>query len=169
MSDQISVRRLTVNAIVLRDSVVLVDPCGRPLSKRKRLTEIEGILDPSAVVDWEWRESVRRMKYSLSTSNECLKTPWQKKTESLAQSLRIRARLPRAKARSRRRFERYSTRTWSDACKRLWTQGNNRFRRHSRNGWARWTHTVSNNHNRKKGGRYAHARYCDRQENHGAD
>ena len=52
-------------------------------------------------------------------------------------------------------FESYPTTSWDDAAKRMWHQGHNRYRRHSRSGWVRWAHTVANNHNKRKGGCYA--------------
>lgn len=170
MNSQIRIQPVPVHAIVLGDFVILVDRRGRPLSTRQRLSELEGALDPSVPATWAWRLAARRMKSQfLSRCGNRQKSPWETKVSTLVASFRLRGRFRPAKARTRQRFERYATHTWEAASKRLWEQGHNRFRRHARGGWVRWAHTVSNNHNKKKGGRYANARYCDRQDDHGAD
>jgi hypothetical protein len=166
----IGVIQVSVNAVVQDESAILIDRHGRQLSSRKRLSDLEGVLDPSVITRWEWLLTSQRMKNCLSTrSSGRMKTPWEKRTHSLAKSFRLRVYFPPTETRRKQRFERYSTQTWRDACRRLWEQGHNRLRRHSRGGWVRWAHTVSNNHNKKKGGRYARARYCDRQADHGTD
>jgi len=168
VNHEINVQQVTVNAIGSGDVVILVDRHGRPLSCKKRLSDLEGVLDYRVLRAWEWRLAVQRMKSRLSgRSGRRRMTPWKRKTQSLAASLRLRRRFSPSKARGRQRFQCYSTRTWSDAKTRLWEQGNNRFRRHSRGGWVRWAHTVSNNHNKRKGGRYANTSNCHRQDDHG--
>lgn len=171
MTQQFRIQRVSVNAICQGDFVILIDCHGQRLSSRKRRSDIECELGASIAGQWAWRLAVRRMKDRFT--GRCTlrqKTPWQAKADNLASSFRIRARFFHSnKARSRQRFERYSTSTWEAASKRLWEQGHNRFRRHRRGGWVRWAHTVANNHNKKQGGRYANARYRDRQDDHGTN
>lgn len=166
----VSIRQVTLNAIDQGEFVTLLDRKGRQIGCRRRLTELEGLLDPSAIPLWQWRWAVQRMRLRLSRRNErrC-RTPWEKRTDSLAKSIGLRRRDRPYQPQGRQRFQSYPTHSWPEACRRLWTQGNNRFRRHSRDGWTRWTHTVSNNHNKRKGGRYAHEAYRDRQDDHGTD
>lgn len=170
MTHQFRIRQLSVYAVLHGDVVILIDHLGRPISRRRRRSDFERDLAPSVPEVWAWRFAVRRMKSQFTVRcTRRQKPPWQAKADSLAVAFRIRARSRPIKARSRQRFERYATSTWKAASKRLWEQGHNCFRRHSRSGWVRWAHTVSNNHNKRQGGRYANARYRDRQDDHGAN
>lgn len=170
MTSRPTVRTVTVHALDLGDRCVLLDRHGNRLSRPLRLSEIEGPPNPESLLAICWRSAVQRLKARLQKRCEVRqRDPWGKKTASLAASLRLRARFPAAKPVTRLRFECYSTKTWDDACPRLWEQANNRYRLHCRDGWVRWSHTVSNNHNKRKGGRYAQARYCDRQDDHAND
>lgn len=170
MNLPIQLRQVTVNAIDVGNGVILVDRHGEQICRRKRLVDLQGNVPAAVLKAWQWRFAAQGMKNRLSSrcSSRDL-TPWERRTQSLAASFRLRRRFPLTKARSRQRFQRYSTHTWDDACSRLWQQGHNRFRRHARTGWERWAHTVSNNHNKRKGGRYARQSYCDSQDDHGAD
>ncbi len=166
----IQIRRVTVNAIVLGSKVVLVDRHGSQLCRQRQLADLVGRLPASVRRAWQWRVATTRMKSRLATrcGNRDL-TPWERRLQSLAASFRLRGRFPLFATRGRKRFECYSTHTWDDASRRLWQQGHNRIRRHSRAGWVRWAHTVANNHNKRKGGRYASQSYCHRQDDHGTD
>jgi hypothetical protein len=170
MVKEMRLRTLTVNAIECAGQVFLIDRLGRKISRSLDPAQIEGQLQRDTLVRLQWAASVRRMQAKLKTrlSRRQLDV-WMQKASSLAASFRLRRRFCRPKPVSRQRFERYLTDTWSDACTRLVMQGINRNRRHSRSGWVRWSHTVANNHNKKRGGRYSYEYYCDREANHGID
>ncbi len=162
MTFQIKTRQVIVNAIDLGNAIVLVDRHGRRLSSEKPLSEIEGTLSSASLQQWKWRMAVQRMMSRiLARTGKREQSAWEKRTSSLAASLRLRRRFKPTKANKRQRFERFKTRTWRDACIRLWQQGDSRARRYSRNGWTKWAHTVSNNHNRRKGGKYGPTYTCN--------
>ncbi len=146
---------LLVCAIKDGERVQLIDCQGQTLTgmiDRKRL----GRLSKRSPAESAWLQAVRRQIGRLNTrfksnANEC---PWFRKCKSLAASFRLRG-LDLGRPKSRRRFDCYLTKTWEDASVRLWRQGNNRHRRIQRTGWDRWATTVANNHNKRKGGRYA--------------
>lgn len=104
---------------------------------------------------WAWQLLAGRLEIRLQQAiRRWTRTPWEMKVQSLAQSFRYRA-LDLQRPRSRRRFEKYPTTNWPAAIQRLWWQGHNHNRYHSRGPWQRWVNTVANNHNKRKGGRYA--------------
>lgn len=164
------VRTVSVNAIEHGNRIILVDRHGRSLGGRKYLADIEGALNSKSIQSWQWKIATQRMKGRLSSRCDNQdQTPWQRRTKSLATSWRLRRTFATPRARRRQRFQAYSTQSWEEALRRLWGQGHNRMRRHSRDGWVRWSHTVSNNHNKRKGGRYACETYCNSQDDYGTD
>ncbi len=170
MAKQLAIRTITVNAINRGNFFILIDRRGRRLSRAFRLSDVEGYVDPVVLDEWHWKSACSRIRFRLlSRSHSRKESPWKKRVSNLAASHRMRRRLPRTKPISRQRFERYSTKNWNDACRRLWQQGDNRARRHSRGGWVRWAHTVSNNHNKRKGGRYGQDSYRNNNDDHAND
>lgn len=152
---EIVVHRVTVNVVESGAEFFLVDSHGSKIQSVTNLASISNLLDESTIREWEWANSVQRMlrRWRARLRRHC-HDPWQRRCESLAASFRLRQLSLNSVATGKRHFECYSTSNWSDATKRMWRQSNNRFRRHSRNGWTRWSHTVSNNHNKRKGGPY---------------
>lgn len=161
---------IPVHAVVADGQATVIDCHGRPLCRKWPLADLLGPLPLHIANQWRWCEAVRRMKARLDQRYQAAsRTPWMTKAKSLAQAFKVRTRFRLPKPKGRQRFERYATTSWHSACERLAEQGYNRVRRHSRDGWIRWAHTVSNNHNKRKGGRYAHARYGNSQDDHGDD
>lgn len=161
----VQIQSITVPAIVVGNRAFLIDSKGRQICRSRLLTSFEGIADESVVVSWRWRLAVQRMKHrAQSHCGEQDRDPWAAKVKSLETSLRLRRTFATSRPRRRQRFEHYLTHEWPDAVHRMLEQGRNRSRRHSRDGWVRWAHTVSNNHNKRKGGRYASAIYSHSQD-----
>jgi len=103
---------------------------------------------------WKSIADVLARKANLNASYVQRRTPWDKKINNLIGSFRLRSRdlrLPR----NRRRFDRFPTRTWASAVARMVEQARNCHSYNSRSGWARWSHTVTKNQNRRVHARYA--------------
>jgi hypothetical protein len=146
----IEVREITVHAIVEGDWLIPIDQSGNRIGKKVRASKVGGRLEPHVLSEWCWSRARQRMVYrALSSSYPKQYDPWTTRINSLASSLRMRRRLPQSMPHSRQRFECYSTLTWEESVHRLWEQANNRQRKASLTGWARWAATVSRNHNRK--------------------
>lgn len=155
MIREIHFQSVTVNVIRIGKQQFLVEPSGRPICRCRSIQDICGPLAESAINHWRWRSATQRLLSRWSGDfKRHQQTPWERRCQSLVASFRFRQRSPESKPRTRQIFEKYSTANWPDAIKRLWQQGHNHFRRHCRDGWVRWSHTVSNNHNKRKGGRY---------------
>ena len=136
--------------LVDRNGIVLTEPI-----ERSRLGRLPRQEDPRTT-RWSrvFKKQLTRMRSRWRAAQQC--DPWEIKYKSLAASHRYRG-MEINRPKSRRRFEVYNTRSWESAFRRLWQQGNNRFRHVSRTEWDRWYVTVANNHNKRKGGRYAKA------------
>lgn len=160
---QVRLTRVSVPALVFGDRLVLVDATGNRLSKWIDADRVAVDPDPEIVSQWEWNRALTRLKAQLAGHLERqARNPWQVKCATLAKSFSLRAR-DLHRPRGRCRFERYSTTTWGDAAHRLSQQAQNRARYGRRPPWVRWAQCVANNHNKRKGGRYAQARYRDEQ------
>jgi len=157
---------IQVHVIVKGDRVRVMDRDGRVSGRWYVREQLEGSLASGVEVQLRWEEATQRLaRRAASWVSSAAKSSWEAKSESLAKSFRLRA-LDKTRPRGRCRFESYSTKTWEEATLRLWHQANNRARRHDRNGWVLWSHTVSNNHNKRKGGRYARSQNCHRKDDH---
>ena len=162
-----TVRDITVTAIIHGQFATLIDRHGRPLRRNIDVSRLGRLVDDAPLRErWAWRHAIARMKACVAgraaASISGCRNPWQRKADNLAKSFYLRS-VDHARPRGRCRFEKYSTTTWDAAVKRLVQQGYNRFRYLNRSGWHRWSCTVSNNHNKKMGGRYAKAQYRDGQ------
>lgn len=167
MNQPRSLKQITVHAIEIGGMLVLVDRHGERISRAIEWKEIIGGRSEKILAKWQWNAVAKRMAASSQRHHQShTNCPWARKADSLASSFRIRRRFRSPPVRRRQRFESYTTSSWSDACKRLSMQGTNRSRRHRWNGWVRWSHTVANNHNKKKGGRYSYESYCNSETNH---
>lgn len=167
MSQPRSLKQITVYAIEIGGLLVLVDRNGERISRAIQRNEIIGGRSEEILAKWQWAAVVKTMAASSQRCHQShTNCPWARKADSLASSCRNRRRFRSPPLRGRQRFESYSTSTWRDACKRLSMQGANRVRRHRWNGWVRWSHTVANNHNKKRGGRYSYESYCNSETNH---
>ncbi len=165
-----TIQTVPVNAVMRGGHVYLIDRNGRRISSSHLLSNIVGEVSESVITKLSWDYAVRRMLSRCAGRRTAAKmSDWDRKAETLSRSFLMRRRFGAFKAKGRQRFERYKTSDWETACKRVWQQGHNRYRRHSRSGWVRWAHTVSNNHNKRKGGRYAAATYCHGQDDHDLD
>jgi hypothetical protein len=157
-------RTLSIQAAIHNNKATLLDRNGIPLLYGVPISRVDGPIHSSVATKWLWKLAIGHMLLKISgdrvrATQDC----WKNKADSLAHSFRLRG-LDRAHCHEHCRFERYPTVTWQEAAKRMQTQGHNHFRRHARNGWNRWAHTVSNNHNKRKEGRYAANTYSDRQD-----
>jgi hypothetical protein len=155
---EVTVRVFAVSVVVCDDRGTIVDRDGRVLARDIVLDRLRPLENERKLLDaMQWITAARRMQQSLARrTNRRLaeKDPWKRKAENLAASFRRRS-LDNVRPKDRGRFEQYRTTTWDEAVRRLWQQGHNRFRYFNRSGWNRWSYTVSNNHNKKSGGRYA--------------
>lgn len=158
----ITIQHVLVTAVVHNKRATLVDAQGRVICRNVELARLGKAADEASLQErWEWRHAAARMKACVTgriTRRTAHGNPWQRKADCLAKSFQRRS-TDHVRPRGRCRFEQYNTTTWDEAAKRMLQQGYNRFRYLSRSGWHRWAYTVSNNHNKKMGGRYAEARY----------
>ena len=136
--------------------VRIIDRNGKALSRWFPREVLES--QPIAELEQQlrWQEATRKQAQRMASRNASTLTSWKARTKSLEVSFRLRRRSRDfdPKPRARQLFECYRTSNWDAAAKRMWHQAHNRFRRHASTGWARWSCTVANNHNKKKGGRY---------------
>ncbi len=152
------VRLLTIPALIRGDIAILLDNKGNAIRHGVSLSRITGSLDPAVEDRWRWKVAASRLggKCFRQMLSKRESDPWVRKADSLEKSFYLRS-FDQVNPTGKCRFEKYRTHTWEEAATRLWHQGNNRARRHSRSGWIRWAHTVSSNHNKRKGGRYGKA------------
>lgn len=147
-----------VNALLRGDQIRLINRRGDPISKWLSTDTTVGNLFRGVNEFLKWKTALTRVASNLNgRARARSQTPWQRKVDVLAKSFHLRGMsLPSdSKPTQRQLHEPYSTFCWKSAVKRLWTQANNRYRRHARSGWDRWSTTVANNHNKRKGGRYS--------------
>lgn len=140
--------------------LILVDKHGHKLrSVRADQLAYEPIA--GLVEKWSWELQAKRMAFALARQIHEARnlSSWQRKTDSLAKSFCLRS-YDLTRPTGWCHFESYPTHTWPDACHRMREQCFNRVRLNQRTGWQRWAATVSNNHNKRKGGRYA--KTCNR-------
>jgi hypothetical protein len=153
---------LRVVAISIGTSLTVLDRRGRRICNLKR-DRLCRRADTRILHEWRWRSAAKtQISRLLSRCKSRACDPWTVKAQNLAASVRLRS-FDLRRPRTRQRFEAYQTEDWDRAARRLWQQANNRRRVRERSGWARWSHTVSNNFNKRKGGRYAKAqdRHCE--------
>ena len=147
LGDDMQVVPLTIYGVVQNRTARLFDRDGRSLCS-VRVDRIG--LPPKRVVRriiwWNW--ATRMAQRARSFSQKRLADPWLRKAEVLAMSFRLRRRQQQYLG-GRRRLDRFNTTTWHDAALRMVLQAHNRFRRFARSGWVRWSHTVSNNQNKR--------------------
>ena len=149
--EPVTIRTVTINAIVQGDRVTPIDRYGNVICKYKRLGDIEGPIDAKAASRWQWMTTVNRIKARLAQrADSRVLDPWLRKTDSLSRSLRLRKRFAPTAPTRKQYFECYSTNTWSKAIERLLQQAHNRMRRSLLSKWDHWSLTVSNNHNKKR-------------------
>lgn len=163
------IQEVTVLAVVTGRGFTLLDRQGHMIGATLRATCLNGPIEPRMAEPHLWRLATARMAATSKRYNASRReNAWLRRADSLAKSFQIRGR-DRSCPHSRQRFERYSTSDWPQAVSRMYMQGINAARYHSRSGWQRWANTVANNHNKRKGGRYAAASYGDRENDHGND
>ncbi len=152
--------QLALVAVVMRcGSPALVDRDGRVLARCVRLDQL-GPMTADALVEWAWHDTVKRFADCLNAREASLRAnPWYRRADSLSKSFTLRGR-DHYYGGGRRVFDRYKTKTWPDASKRLALQASNRHRVRSRSGWERWAYTVSNNQKKR-------AIAYERRKNHG--
>lgn len=144
MTGQVAV----VAVVMCRGGPALVDRDGRVLARGVCLDRL-GPMTAEAAVAWAWHDSVRRMADCLNARlARDSADPWLRRAEGLAKSFALRGRGLPCRG-GRRVFDRYATKTWPEAAKRLVEQGHNRLRVRSRSGWERWAYTVSNNEKKR--------------------
>jgi hypothetical protein len=142
-------------AVLNGQRVTLLDRTGKPVGGSLPVTRLEGPIDSATAECHLWRLAAARMAATCKRQMSLRRSDaWMRRADSLAHSFRIRGRDHR-RPRTRQRFELYPTTTWPDAVHRMWQQGVSAARYHRLSGWRRWAYTVSNNHNKRKGGRYA--------------
>ena len=148
-------------AVVSGCGIILLDRHGRSIGKTIQPARLAGPIDRRSALPHLWKLAAARMT-AVGQRQQSSRYPnlWLRRAESLAHSFNLRGR-DHCRPRARQKFERYPTTDWRMAVKRLWQQGHNSFRHHSRTGWHRWAVTVANNHNKRNGGRYAIASYGD--------
>lgn len=152
-------RVVVVSVVTLRGGPALVDRDGRVLARGVCLDRL-GSMTADAAVAWVWHDSVHRMAGALHARvARGSADPWHRRAAGLSKSFALRGRVAPYRG-GRRVFDRYTTRTWLDASKRLAEQGLNRLRVRSRSGWERWAYTVSNNQKKR-------AVAYERRTNHG--
>ena len=158
------IRMLTVPAMIRGNLAILLDNKGNVIRHGVSLSRLTGPLAPAVEDRWRWEFAANRMAGKCFWQMQSKKDsdPWVQKAGSLAKSFHLRS-FDCVNPTGKCRFEKYATCTWEEAATRLWHQANNRARRHSRSGWIRWAHTVSSNHNKRKGGRYDKAKssHCE--------
>jgi hypothetical protein len=172
MKSKIEITQVQVHARINGNRLRFIDLNGKAISRWLNKSDVSGVLNETVEESPNWEQSVKRMVWRFESRTALRKgSPWQAKASTLAASFRIRGQMLdwRREPTGRRHFEQYGTKTWEAATKRLWTQGHNRFRRYARTGWARWAATVSNNHNKKKGGKYARKYNSHSQKDHEHD
>jgi hypothetical protein len=158
-SSQIKLVTINVTAIEWNGRVRLLDHKGRSLTQLIQRPELNDPLAQEVLTYWHWRMTCQRLSARLiARHRRRTLDAWGRKFQTWATSLRLRGH-DVGRTRTRRKFERYKTTTWPEAIDRLWHQGNNHRRYHSRSGWTRWSQNVANNHNKRKGGRYARHRH----------
>lgn len=155
---------ITVLGVNDGKKVTLLDRRGRALCRDVSVTKLEGPIDYRLAQKRIWERVANWMRVNLyQRTKQRPENPWQARANNLATSFTLRS-YDLSRPGARRHFETYPTTTWKAASKRMWEQGHNRYRRHTRSGWARWSSTVSNNHNKRKGGRYAKTQNVDKQD-----
>lgn len=149
---------LTITAIQRGSEVRLVDSCGTFITQWLPPGHLTAIWSSKALDHQRWLHCVQRiLEQTERHERRCAMSPWQLRTASMSASFRLRGQFPnRRKQRVARGWlEPFSTTTWEAAIPRLYEQMHNSRRKHLRSSWERWFITVSNNHNKRKGGRYA--------------
>ncbi len=153
------VQVVQVAVMVHGDTVQLLDLDGRTITKRIRSERIATELSEEFGIRLQWVSTAARIIGTMDArKHRKNSTPWQRKARSLCVSAVLRAK-DITRVRSRSFFSgKYPTSTWEAAATRMAEQGLSAARYHSRTGWARWSQSVANNSNKRKGGRYAHAK-----------
>lgn len=155
MSQRLHVHRVTVNLLQLDDEFILVDSRGSAIRRFKHVSEITVPLSQPAINRWRWQTAIVRLSWRLQgRARSRSLEPWGRRCASLSASFRLRRLSHNNKDPPKKQSKKYRTSTWEAAATRLREQGHNRFRRYNRSGWSRWSHTVSNNQNKRKGGPY---------------
>lgn len=155
----LTLQSLNLKVLVRGNRFLLIDARGNRLSKWLRFEEIATEPDDGVLLQWRWKFAIYRLQHQINGKRtRASQDPWQTKIATLKASFRFRS-FDLHRPRTRGTFDRYPTSTWEAAIHRLWQQGHNHHRYHSRSGWTRWSSTVANNHNKRKGGRYAASRY----------
>lgn len=169
MKQPLAIQRVSVPAIIYANHLIVVDQRGRKLSQAIPFQQVIDDPDPCVLRRWLWWATVQRLQNTWKRQMERSQmNPWQKKAEILATSFRLRG-YDVVRPHGRQRFEKYATTSWPEAACRLGHQISNRCRWRRRTGWERYAHSAANNHNKRKGGRYARNRYRDREANLGVD
>lgn len=146
---------VTLLAVATDRGMTLLDRQGRAIGCTIKQSRLEGPINRRSAEPCLWRSAAQRMVGTALRRVESQQScPWFKRANSLAKSFKLRG-LEHCRPRSRQRFESFPTTTWTNAANRMWQQGNSAQRYHGRSGWTRWASTVSNNHNKRKGGKYA--------------
>lgn len=142
-------------AVATDNGVTLLDRQGRAIGPTIKRPRLEGPIDWRCAQHCLWRVAAQRMAATISRHIASRRAvPWLRRADSLAKSFKLRGQ-DRCRPRARQKFERFPTTEWQSASKRMWQQGHSAQRYHGRSGWIRWASTVSNNHNKRKGGKYA--------------
>jgi len=147
MSSKTGVTALSITAIVIGGIATLLDRHGRRICG-VRLDRI-GAPEPAAIESRIWN-SWAKLATTLGfwASQKDSRDPWCRKAENLAVSFRLRLR-QKPHLGGMRRLDNFSTPTWHEAASRMVAQAHNRLLRFDRSGWIRWSHTVSNNQNKR--------------------
>ena len=146
-ANPLRVIELNIPALVRKDRATLLDRNGRAICT-VRLGRL-GIPPADAVEERLWKDWASRMVLKLfALLQRQPADPWQKKAQGLAVSFRLRRRQRSPKS-QRKMLDNFRTTGWRDASTRMVLQACNRFRRHDRSGWNRWSHTVSSNQNKR--------------------
>lgn len=141
------VTALSITAIVVGGKATLLDRHGRRLCgvKLDRL----GVPDPAVIRGRLWADWAKlAMVRAFGASQKSSRDPWRRKAENMAASFRLRRR-QKPYLGGMRRLDNFSSPTWHSAALRMVQQAHNRLRRFERSGWVRWSHTVSNNQNKR--------------------
>jgi len=150
MGNGISV--ITIQVAVVDGAAFIVDENGKRLTNRVNVSKIKKRIREKQIEKIAWRSACSQMAGNAYCKSIITKKPddqWLRKITTMARTLQIRSRYQQVYKNKRFLHDDFLTKTWEDAIKRMWKQGDANLRYQTAEPWEKWVRTVAKNHNRK--------------------